>query len=223
MTRGQIRDSILNALNESTTTPVFWTTAQVNALIDEAAEILAEDTKAIRRTALVARQPGSIYYATRAIASDIMAITRIWLPDVKRRLTAVSIAELDQQNRTWSTVTGDPLYWFPVSWDLFGVYPHPSTGGGILQIDYLAWPRPLQDDDDEPEFREADHDALCSYGVYDGLLKRWDVPGALALFARCIEQGRSGKARSGIRESQTRSYQRPMAPGVPFPSGVNRG
>lgn len=220
MTRQQLRDRILSALNESTSAPVYWSTAQIDAVIDEASEVLAEEAKSIKRTAFVARKPGSTYYFTRGIAPDLMAAYRIWLPDVNRRLTAVSISELDATHATWPTVTGDPEYWFPVSWDCFGIYPHPATGGGVLRVDYLAWPRSLQDDSDEPEFREADQDALVLYGVYDSLMNKWDVTRAIELFTRFIDQWKVGQARNGVRETQARPYQRG---GIPLTSGVVRG
>src|SRR3990167_10674273 len=115
MTRQQIRDRILIALNENTTSPVFWSTAQLDAVIDEASEALAEAANSIKRTAFVGRQPGVTYYSTRGIAPDVMAIYRIWLPDLNRRLIAVGISELDKNNETWPTVNGDPEFWFPVS------------------------------------------------------------------------------------------------------------
>lgn len=221
MTRSQIRDRILSMLNESTSAPVFWSTTQMDAVIDEASEVLAEEAKAIRRSAFVARGAGATYYFTRAVASDVMAIYRVWTPDANRRLTAVSISELDAQNETWSTATGDPEYWFPVSWDCFGVYPKPVQGGGVFRLDYLAWPRALQDDDDEPEFREADHDALVLYGLYDGLLKRWDHARAVEIFARFMRQWETGRARNGANETQARVYQRGLSPSHTVKSGVH--
>lgn len=222
MNRAEIRDRILAALNESASAPVFWSTTQLDSTIQEAAEVLAEESRSIRRSVLFARQPGTTYYSTRAIAPDVMAITRLWLADLDRRLTAVSIAELDAQHETWQTVTGDPEYWFPVSWDLFGVYPHSSTGGGLFKADYLAWPRELLDDEDESEFRSADQDSLVMYGVYDGLMKMWDSRRALQLFNRFIDLLSTGRARNGVREQQARTYQRQASPGAPFRSGVAR-
>lgn len=222
MTRQQLRDRILQVLNESTSAPVFWTTAQLDAVIDEACEVLAEEAKAIKRTAYVSRQSGAIYYSLRGVAPDVMAIYRIWLPDLDKRLVAVSLAELDQHHTTWQTTTGDPEYWFPISWDCFGIYPHPSTGTGLLRLDYLAWPRQLLDDSDEPEFRDADHDALVLYGIYDALMKQWNAPRALEIFARFMDLWQTGRARSGVRETQARLMQRPSVPGVPFRSGVTR-
>lgn len=222
MTRSQIRDRILAALNESTSAPVFWTTAQLDAVIDEASEVLAEEAKAIRRTAFVGKLPGATYYFTRGIAADVMAITRIWLPDQDKRLVACSLAELDAQNEQWPTVGGEPEYWFPVSWDCFGIYPHPTTGGGVLRVDYLAWPRALLDDDDEPEFREADQDSLVIYGIYDGLMKMWNPGRALELFTRFMQQWETGRARNGVRETQARVYQRGVSDRTGFRSGVTR-
>ncbi len=222
MNRAELRDRILAALNESASAPVFWSTTQLDSTIQEAAEVLAEESRSIRRSAFFARQPGTTYYSTRAIAPDVMAITRLWLTDLDRRLTAMSIAELDAQHETWQTVVGDPEYWFPVSWDTFGVYPHTSTGGGLFKADYLAWPRTLLDDEDESEFRSADQDSLVMYGVYDGLMKQWNVQRASQIFARFIEQWETGRARNGIRETQARTFQRPAAPGMPFRSGVAR-
>lgn len=222
MTRSQLRDRIIQALNESTSTPVFWTTAQLDSVIDEASEVLAEEAKSIKRTAFVARQAGATYYFTRGIAPDLMAAYRLWLPDLNKRLIAVSISELDAQNDTWATASGDPEYWFPISWDCFGIYPHPAQGGGVLRVDYLAWPHALQDDGDEPEFREADQDALVIYGIYDGLMKQWNAGRAIELFNRFIEQWQTGRARNGVRETQTRAYQR-SAGASSFKSGVVRG
>ena len=222
MTRSDIRDRILSALNESTSAPVFFSTTQLDAVIQEASEVLAEESRSIRRTAFLARQPGATYYSTRAIGSDVMAITRLWLPDLDRRLTAISLAELDAQNETWPTATGTPEYWFPVSWDVFGVYPHTAAGAGLFRVDYPAWPRTLLDDDDESEFREADTDSLVMYGVYDGLMKQWSLQRAMQLWNRFIDQWQVGRARNGIRETQSRIFQRPGVQGVQFKSGVTR-
>lgn len=222
MNRSDIRARILNALNESTTSPVLFSTAQIDAVIDEAGEVLAEEAGAIKRTAFQGLKDGCTYYYTHGIATDVMAPYRMWLTHLDRRLTAVSLAELDTQNEKWIDVTGDPEYWFPVSWDLFGIYPHPATGGGILRVDYLAWPRALQDDSDEPEFRLADQDGLVLYGVYDGLLKQWNFSRANEIFNLFIDRWMDARARTGIREAQARSFVAGSVDGQGFRHGVRR-
>lgn len=222
MTRSELRTRILDALNEDASSPVFWSTSQIDAVIDEASEVLAEEAQSIRRSAFLSRESGKLFYSTRGIADDVMAIYRVWASDLNRRLTAVSHSQLDAQHEIWQTVTGDPEYWFPVSWDLFGIYPHPSQGGGLLRIDYFAWPRTLMDDDDEPEFREADHDGLVLYGVYDGLLKQWNLQRALELFARFADRWLDAKERAGVREQQSRLFQSAAIGGPSFRSNVER-
>ena len=222
MKRSDIRTRILEALNESATSPIFFSTAQIDAVIEEGAEVLAEEAAAVKRTVYQALKDGTTYYYTRSIAADIMAPYRIWLTHLDRRLTAVSLRELDVRHEHWIDVTGDPEVWFPVSWDLFGIWPHPATGGGVMRIDYLAWPRALQDDDDEPEIRRADHDALVWYGIYDGLMKGWSVEKAMQLFNLFVDRWADARARAGIREAQAKTFQRGTAGTPEFRSGVLR-
>ena len=220
MKRSDIRTRILEALNESASSPVFFSTAQIDAVIDEAQEVLSEEAQAVKRTAYQALRDGTTYYYTRGIANDIMAPYRIWLTHLNRRLVAVSLRELDVRHEHWIDVNGDPEVWFPVSWDLFGIWPHPATGGGVMRIDYLAWPRSLQDDDDEPEIRRADHDAIVWYGIYDGLMKMWAPEKAIVLFNLFVDRWADARARAGIKEAQARTFQRGTTDTPGFRTGV---
>lgn len=207
MTRGEIRARILHNLNEDPDSPVFRTAAEINAVIDEAAEVLAEEAGAIKRTYMLALQPGTAYYSLRALGPLVMAPYRLWLPSHNRRLDAVSMSDLDARHETWPTVTGDPTCWFPVSWETFGVYPRPSTGGGVLRVDTLDWPRALVDDDDEPEFLEGDHDALTLYGTYDSAATRWDAPTMLQAWSGFLKGWAGSQERSGVGRVQARAFQ----------------
>ena len=207
MTRGQLRTRILETLNESATAPVFWTAAEINALIDEATEVVCEESQAIKRTVFVPLRPGTAYYSLRGLGAGIMAPWRLYLHAQDRRLTAVSMSELDLQHETWPTVTGDPWHWFPLSWDTFGVWPSPTTGGGVLRVDCLASQRTLLDDADEPELLAADHDALTLYGVYEGAAKRWDAATALNTFSLFMQRVGKSADRSGVGRVQARDFQ----------------
>lgn len=220
MNRSQIRDRILSGLNDSTSSPVFWSTAQINTVIDEASEVLSEEAAALKRTALTVLRPGTTYYATRGIAPDLMVPVRLWLPSENRRLIATTAGQLDAFHERWETVEGTPQNWFPMAWDWFGVFPHPAEGGGILRVDYLAWQRSLFDDSDSPEFPDADHDGLVLYGIYDGLLKRWDVAQATIIFNQFLEYFGLAQAKSGTRQMQARNWTRESAPAQGVRSGV---
>ena len=205
MIRSEIRSRILDGLNDAG--GIFQTPEQVNQSIDDALEVMAEESGAVIRTAFVALRPGTQLYYLTAIAPDVMAPVRMWLIPDEFRLTPVSMRELDSRHEMWPTVERQPEYWYSVSWDLFGVWPHPAPGGGMLRVDYLAWPRPLLDDADEPEFQLGDHDALVDYGVYDGLAKRWDAMTMLEVWSRFAARVGISRARTGTRRAQARSIR----------------
>ena len=214
MTRGDLRARVLRGLNESATAPVFWSADEMNAVLDEALEVLAEESGGVKRTAFLALKARVTYYSIAAIAPDLMSPYRIWHHDQSRRLDATTLTNLDARHETWATVTGDPVVWCPLSWDTFGVWPTPASDGGVLRVDYLAWPRSLMDDEDEPEFPEADHDAVTLYGVYDGLCKRWDAKAAIATWGMFMQPWGASRARTGAGRVQSRIHQRAEQDGL---------
>lgn len=220
MTRGELRTRILEALNVSTTSPVFWTTAEVNEIINEAQEAFAEEAQAVHRTVLTTLRTGASYYTARSVAADMMAPYRLWVQDTNRRLVCVSLDQLDRYHERWLEVTGTPEVWVPMSWDWFAVYPAVATGGGVLRVDYIAWPRDLEDDEDRCEFIETDQEALMFYGVYQGLLKRWDLASAMDAYARFVDVMTEGRTHVGVRVRESQRIQQRGAPGVGFRSDV---
>ena len=211
MTREEIQARILEGIGDDPDTPVFFSQAQLNALPDEAQEILTEDARAVRRTALVPLKEGVGFIYTPAIDPDFMAPIRVWNHQNSTQLTCLSMAELDVINIRWQQTTGQSEVWFPVSWDLFGLYPKPTVASGVLRVDYLAWPRSLMDADDRSELPEATHDALTLYGQYMGCLKKWDSQAAMIPLKALQLHRTVAQARSGISRISVRSFQRSHA------------
>lgn len=202
MTRTELRTRLLEALDEDPEDPQFVTTAQADRLLDEAQEVLAEETRALKRRYVFARGEGALLHSTNAISPDIMAPYRLYAPRLRRRLECVTFRELDRRHSRWWTQRDAPWVWTHVSWDTFLVWPHAGPGGEVVELDALVWPKPLLDDGDEPEWPESDHDGLVLYGVYEGLLKRWDVNGATAILARFMEAFGQSERRHGDRIMQ---------------------
>lgn len=223
MNQSDIRTRILDGLNDSNTAPRFWTLTQINDIIDEAAEVLAEEAGAIRRSAIFSLKPGKQYYYIQEIAQDMMVPYRFWMTNLNRRLVAISMSDLDQTNQRWVDVFGTyPEYWFPVSWNLFGIYPRVATLSEAIRCDYIAWPKALMDDDDEPEFNGTDQDMLVQYGIYDGLLKRWDSEQATAMLPKLASMISRASARAGIWRTDAREFRVSQTTDESYRTGIGR-
>lgn len=209
MTRLELQTRILRQLNDSPTSPIFWSAAEVQDMIQEGQEIMAEEVRALRKTAYVPKRDGTQLYTMQTFAPDVMAPYRLWDMDLSRRLEVITMAELDADRERWLEVTGDqPFWWYPAGWTWFGVYPATATGGGWFRMDYLAWPTALLDDMSEPEWPEPDHDGLVLYGVYLGLLQQWDIVRATDLLTQVVARWTDSRARDGIRRLQASLWQR---------------
>jgi len=215
MNQSGIRTRILESLNESSSSPSFWSTTQVDEYINEGMQVLAEEAHAIKRTALISLQPGTTYYDTKVVGDDVMAPYRLWVYPDDRRLDAVGFDQLNRFHHQWPTVTNEqPNVWFSISWHVFGIWPHPTAGEKTLRVDYYAWPRDLLDDSDEPELPLPDHNNLVLYGIYQGLLKRWNLTEALKAFAEFAKEFTDASARAGVRRIQRQLFQRSTQPGL---------
>ena len=169
----------------------------MNRFIEEALEVLAEEVSDIRRTVYIPRRDGALLYSIHSIADDIMSPFRVTLDDEDSRLTYILMDELDRFREGWMDDTGDsPDFWFPVSWDTFGVWPRAATADGYLRVEYLAWPDQLIDDLDEPEFGREAHDAAVLFGIAEGLLHQWDTARALDYWQQFVALWRDRKGRA---------------------------
>lgn len=210
MTRDDLRTRILVHLYDDPLDPVFWTTPEIDAMIAEGQEIASEEVRAHRRTCYIPKRDGAQIYDLRTIATDCMAPYRLWDHTTSERLQARTMHALDQDRQRWLTTTGtQPRYWFPVSWGRFGIYPATLAGGGLLRVDYLAWPEAIQEDDDELDGSEADHDLLVLYGEYCGLIQQWEAARAAERFIMFSTQWKDARARNEIARWQARAPQRP--------------
>ena len=206
MNRSEIKKRILDGINDDADDPVFFTDAQLNALIDEASEFVQAETRGVRRSSFLPLRDSTTFYSLRNVASDVMLPYRIWSHANNSKLIVTSMEELDQFQQRWLDTTGDPEMWFSVSWDVIGVYPRPSSNGGVLRIDYFAWPEQLTDDAGIPE--STTQDSIVLYGTYLGLLKQWDVGKAQVAFKRLQSSAIFDKAKSGILRIGHRSFGR---------------
>jgi len=209
MTREEIRDKIWYFVGEDASAPAFYTKAMADQAIQEGLELIAEEIKTLRQQAILVTEPGRHWYTIYEVAENCMSPFRIWTDGTNQRLIPLTIDEVDDHYTTWLSVNSNqPQWWYPISFDTFGIWPGASEGGTILRIDYLAWPETLIDDTDEPVFQEIEQDLVILYGEYDALIREWKVERAMDLFNKFATAYRDAQFRSEVRRYHRQFFDR---------------
>jgi hypothetical protein len=178
-----MRSETFRRLNEIATSPVFWTSADVDTAINEGYAELSDASEWYERhldIALFSNQP--YYDARTVIGSEFLAPSGAFDYQTNRWLIPTTVRMFDAHDRRWERVDGEPqrvltrgLWWL-------GYWPRVQsvTGGSIKQY-YVALPPPLVNDTDEPGFPDTFHDGCIAFAVADLLAQ--DAEGDLAMLA----------------------------------------
>lgn len=210
MRRIEIQNRILRTLNDDPAAPVYWTHAEIQASIAEGLDVLAEEAPFVKRIFSIPRRAGVQVYQLPGIGPRILAPYRVWLPDLHRRLNAMTLADLDGRHERWMTVPGQPWWWYPLSWESFGVWPAPDASG-TMEVNCYCWADPLQDDEDEPEFQASLTETLVDYGVALGFLKQWLPQEYAQSLQHFLSGAKHTRAMASLAQVQSRFWSRSQA------------
>lgn len=205
-TWGDLTDRLRVLLNDPES--VFWADAELQAMLSEGQDVLAEHVLALKRTVTLVRRPGTWLYQLESIERHLMAPHRVWLPDLHRRLQAISLQTLDQDHRRWLEVTGDPWVWVPIDWRQFLLWPIPAEGQGVIEIDYYAWPLPMIDEGETPEWHPSSDEVLLLYAEGLGYLKQWTPGMATQRFQAFAVQAQRLRSQAAGRQTQNAGFVR---------------
>lgn len=168
MTFAQIKADVFRRLEESSSSPVFWTVADVSAAINEAYMELSDQAE-WHETSKPLRLLGSrpYYDARTALGSDCLTVGRAFNETTNRWLQPVVPRDLDPYDPRWERVTGQPQHLLVRGLWWFGYWPQiASDTGSVLQF-YTKLPEPLTDDTDEPGFPNTLHTALVEGALFE--------------------------------------------------------
>lgn len=208
MTRAELRARILRLLYDDPEAPVFWQVEEINALLDEAQEFLAEEVEALTRTVVIPQRQGVMLHNLRGLSQQIMRPYRLWSDTRSERLTQITMRELDASLPRWMETRGAPQYWFSVSWETFGVWPVPAHRGGTLRVESLIWPDPVTNEDVDLAWSLPTQDALVPYVLCAGALKEQDVARARDYEAQALSFARARRGKEGVNRLQTGPWGR---------------
>jgi len=187
--RGELRDKLARMLDTSTASPRPWTTTQLDGIIRDAHETVVELVAPIERSVLIPLVGEKVWYRPRAYADDMIAVLRLSDPINENRLTAVVMDDLDRDRDRWEATTGQSQFWTVVGFDWIGIYPHAASDGGVLRLDYAAWPQDALGDSTPLEVDPEDEDRILELAMADCQAWNWDEDSALARlggFARSV-------------------------------------
>lgn len=188
MTRAELIARTFERLEESSTSPVFWSEDDIADALNEGYQEMsdaAEWFELWRTVDLCAERP---YYDVRTIfeGQNILTPGRAFHEDTNRWLEPCSCADLDRKYRRWEQVTGAPekmlirgLWWL-------GYWPATGSESGTVKQYATALPDALDDDDDEPGFDEAFHEGPIEYALSVLLPQAGEVSAALEAWGRYL-------------------------------------
>jgi len=167
MNRGDFRSKLARALDTDTASPLPWTTAELNQIIAEAHEAFVELAEPIERHMHIPLIGGKVWYRLSSLTDDLIMPLRLISLDSNRRLTALTLSSLDEGRTQWETTTGQPQWWTTAGFDWIGIWPHAASSGGLLRLDYAAWPEGALDDNVALEVDEEDEDRILALSLAD--------------------------------------------------------
>jgi hypothetical protein len=168
VTFGQIKTIVFRRLRESSSSPVFWTEADVEQAINDAYMELSDEAEWNETSKTVALCAARPYYDVRTmLGPKALTVGRGFNRQTNRWLIPTVPRDLDPFDPRWERVTGEPqrvmvrgLFWF-------GYWPLAQSDGGEADQFFTELPDPLEADSDEPGFPESLHEALVEGALAD--------------------------------------------------------
>lgn len=208
MTRLELYQRTVRALNDNPEAPVYWAPSEIHGYLNEALEVLAEDVPFVKRTFTVPRRPGVSVYQVSGISPTILAPYRVNLPDYQRRLASRTLQDLDGRYERWMEAVGIPEVWVSLSWDQFLVALHETTPTGTLEVNCYCYPDALDDDSDVPELQPTSQEAIVDYAEGVAQLKEWHAQEAVKCWQAFFTKAKHAKSQAAINRVHSRFWSR---------------
>lgn len=181
----EMKTEVFRKLNESESSPAFWSEADVEEALNEGYAEMADATEFYERYCNIPMLSGRTYYNLKNILPDtFLSPRRCWNTVTSRWLRPSDTREQDFHTYVqWELTFGQPqAYLMRGNWWL-GVWPRPDADDRELRFYYSAIPPEMSDDDDEPDFPREFHPGVVDYALYDLTAQDKEPKKALALWA----------------------------------------
>jgi len=154
-----LRQRTLKRLAQDPVSPVYWTTAEVDAALNRGQRLFALITLCLESIVTYPLTPGTAFYHMLATYPDWLQPLRVSLGGLKVR--PADIDELDARDDVWEASVAATTEYGCLGMDLF--YVRGTTG--TLEIAYARMPALMVGDNDPCEIIDASQPCLIDYAI----------------------------------------------------------
>lgn len=195
MTKAQLISAVVARLEESATTPVFYTEEDIIASLHAGYMELSDAAEWDERYLTVDLLADRPWYDGRTVlGADLLTIGAAFSDSLNRWLVPTAGLELDRADSRWERVPGPPqrvltngLWWF-------SYWPRMGSDLGTVKQYYTALPAALSESVDEPGFPETFHQGLVEFAVYDLLAQEGETQRAMVAWLEYLSYERGLQA-----------------------------
>ena len=178
---GELKTEVFRRLNESSSSPVYWTEADVEESLNDGYQELADATEWYERHVTMDLLSHRTYYDMRYVAEDTwLGPRRCFNNQTSRWLDPSNVNDFDSERVKWEDNGGEPQRFFMRGSWWFGVWPQPDADSGTLRLYYSGTPPTLTADADTIEIPLEFQEGVIEYAVYDLLAQEAETAKALS-------------------------------------------
>lgn len=187
MTFEDLKAVVFRRLNESASSPVFWTEDDVEDALNAGYMELSDQTEWHEETRTLDLLNDRPYYDARTVFGEtFLAVGRLFDETTNRWLIPSSVRELDGAYARWEQVTGEAVRVITRGLWWIGLWPRTQTESGTVRVDIVTLPEPFADEDEEPGFPDAFHDGPIEWALADLWAQDGEATRALAAWDRYL-------------------------------------
>ena len=183
MTLAEMNAEVYRRIEEETSAPVFWTSADVDAALNDTYIEFCDLTECHTSAVTVSGLSHRTYYDLRnllATTEEPLVVDAVYNATTYRWLIPASAFDLDTAvYPRWESVTGEPDTYFVRGLWWLGIYPQLASDTGTFTVIAATVPARLTASD-SPTFEADYHNALVEGALYELLCQDREVTKGLA-------------------------------------------